>query len=318
MKNIFTLSLFSILVACQISTKHENNLHTPVLGDNSSVAKPADQAPVTQNQETAKAASNEQAAQAMAMGSTPKIALILGPGAIRAYGHVGVVQEFAKLKIPIQSIVGFEMGALVAAIYANKGQPYDVEWQMMKLKESDILQKGLLSGETKSGDVKSLNEFLNLSLSSARAENAKVPFACPAYQMAKQQIYMMNRGAFTQMLPFCMAFPPLFKPYQQNVAGVLDMKTAIDYVRSHGATYVIYVDLLSGPVKLNSTEAEAQVLWSLSAEALSKQDKGLDYVIHVPLQDYDLLDFDHRREMIQKGQQAGQEAATVIMKKLGL
>jgi NTE family protein len=163
-----------------------------------------------------------------------------------------------------------------------------------------------------------LDDFLNLALSSARAENAKIAFACPAYHMGKQQIYMMNRGSFTQLLPFCLSFPPLFKPYQENIAGVLDLKTAVDYLRAHGATYVVYVDLLSGPLRMASANVESQILWSLSAEALSKQEKGLDYVIHVPLQDYDLLDFNHRREMIQKGQQAGQDAANILIKKLGL
>jgi NTE family protein len=254
----------------------------------------------------------------MPVGVNPKIGLILGPGALRAYAHVGVVQEFAKQKMPIQAIAGIEMGSLVAAIYANKGQPYDVEWQMMKLKESDLLQKGLLSGQVKSGDVRSLNEFMNIALSSHRAENAKVPFACPALQMEKQQVYLMSRGAYTDMLPFCLAFPPLFKPHQKNVAGVLSLKALVDAVRAKGATYVIYVDLLSGPLKLEGAEAETQVLWSLAAESLSRKEKGVDYILHVPLKEYDLLDFNKRREMIQKGQQAAQEAAVQIDKDLNL
>lgn len=252
------------------------------------------------------------------MGVTPKIGLILGPGALRSYAHVGVVQEFAKRKMPIQAIAGIEMGAVVAAIYANKAQPYDVEWQMMKLKESDLVQKGLLSSQVRAGDVRSLQEFLNTALSSNRAENSKVAFACPALQMDKQHVYLMNRGPFSDMLSYCLAFPPLFRPHQQNVAGVVSLKPLVDFVRSKGATYVVYVDLLSGPVRLNGATPEAQVLWSISAENLSLQTKGVDHVIHVPLKDIDLLDFNRRREVIQKGQRAAQEASSQIMKTLNL
>ena len=189
---------------------------------------------------------------------------------------------------------------------------------MLKLKESDLLQKNLLSQNVKSGDVKSLHEFINLSMSSARAENSKIAFACPALQIEKQQVLMMNRGNFSDMLPFCLAFPPLFKPNQANVAGVLSLKAAVDYVRAKGATYVIYVDLLSGSAKINGADSETQIIWSLAADSLNRPEKGLDYVMHVPLKDYDLLDFNRRKEVIQKGQKAAQEAFSQIGRNLNL
>lgn len=306
------------LSACQVSTKHEIVRPLPVTLPEALTENPVKATETPPVQEEPGTTHPALVPAPLSVGNNPKVGLILGPGALRAFAHVGVVQEFAKAKIPIQAIVGIEMGALVAAIYANKGQPYDVEWQMMKLKESDLVQKALLSSQVTTGDVKSLSEFINLSLSSARAENAKVSFACPAYNMGKAQAYLMNRGSFAEMLPFCLAFPPLFKPFRQNVSGVLDLNAAVEYVRSKGATYVVYVDLLSGPAPLRTAGSENQVLWSLTTEALTRQEKGLDYVIHVPLQDYDLLDYNHRREMIQSGQRAAIEALQQISKKLGL
>jgi NTE family protein len=247
-----------------------------------------------------------------------KIGIILGPGALRSFAHVGVLTEFAKAKLPIQAIAGIEMGSLVAAIYANKGQPYDVEWQMMKLKESDLVQKGLLSSSLKAGEVQSLNEFMNMALSSNRAENSKINFACPAFHIGKRQNYTMNKGAFSQMLPFCISFPPLFKPYQQNIAGVLDLKPLIEYMKTKGVNYVVYVDLLSGNTKLDSANFETESLWSLAAANLARQEKSVNEVVRVPLQDYSLTDFSHRREIMQRGQQVGQKAAQDIKKNLGL
>jgi hypothetical protein len=77
--------------------------------------------------------------------SRPRLALILGPGGLRAYAHAGFVQELAKARIPISFMVGVEMGAVPAALYAYKGQPFDPEWQMMKFKEEDLIKSSLLS-----------------------------------------------------------------------------------------------------------------------------------------------------------------------------
>jgi NTE family protein len=320
----FTLPILVLaLVGCQTKT-HRTDAPTrpnptgPIKNMEPVPQSPSTTVPAQQQPAPPQQTPHEEPPAPLPMGVTPKIALILGPGALRSYAHVGVVQELAKQKMPIHAIAGIEMGALVAAIYANKGQPYDVEWQMMKLKESDIVQKGLLSRDVKPGDVRALNEFMNIALSSNRAENSKVPFACPALQMEKQQVYIMSRGAFTEMLPYCIAFPPLFKPHQQNVAGVLSLKALIDTVRSKGATYVVYVDLLSGPLRLEGAEAETQVLWSLAAESLNRKEKGVDFILRVPLKDYDLLDFNKRREMIQKGQHSAQEASVQIGKDLNL
>jgi len=314
-KKILIALLLTVVSACQSRPSKTDAPARPAVPP--TVPKTAEsQAPSATPAPTREEPMQQQAP--LPVGVTPKIALILGPGALRSYAHVGVVQALAKQKMPIHAVAGIEMGALVAAIYANKGQPYDVEWQMMKLKESDLVQKGLLSGQVKAGDVKALNEFMNIALSSSRAENSKVPFACPALQLEKQQVLVMNRGAYTEMLPFCLAFPPLFKPHQQNVAGVLSLKAMVDAVRARGATYVIYVDLLSGPLKLEGSEPETQILWSLAAENLNRKEKGVDFILRVPLREYDLLDFNKRREMIQKGQQSAQDASVQIAKDLNL
>ena len=133
-ESILLLFLSLVLAACQSSPKHEaatsKRETVPV------IAAPTRSAE-TPHEDIPPSMPTPPSPAPMQMGVAPKIGLILGPGALRAYAHVGVVQEFAKQKMPIHAIAGIELGALVAAIYANKGQPYDVEWQMMKLKEEE-------------------------------------------------------------------------------------------------------------------------------------------------------------------------------------
>lgn len=260
----------------------------------------------------------ESATSSIAVGSSVKVGLILGPGALRTFAHVGFVQELAKQKVPVHAVTGFEMGALVAAIYAHKGQPFDVEWQMMKLKEDDLLNKGFISGELSMGDVKQLQGFIADTLQGGKMESSKLPFACPALNTDKNQTYMMSRGSYSQGLPYCLAFPPLFGPYQKNVASVFDVKAASDFLRSKGANYIVYVSVLQGGVKANKVSSEVHTLWSLVSHHLQKNLPGVDYTVSIPMAEYDIIDFSKRREMLQRGQKAGVQAADQLMKKLGL
>ncbi len=313
LKKIRLCSLLAPLVTlagCQIVTERSSPAQKAAPAIPPSIARPSEVSQPSDGDTAPTISAPPQAASAL----TPKVGLILGPGVLRSFAHVGVVQEFAKQKMPIHSIGGIEMGALVAAIYANKGLPYDVEWQMMKLKESDLVQKGLLSSQVKSGDVRALREFISTALSSAKAENSKVPFVCPSLNMDRQQVFMMNRGAFVDMLSFCLAAPPLFKAHQQSVAALQSLRAVADNLRSRGANFIVYVDVLQGPLRLGDADLEARILWSLTGESLSRREKSVDYVLNVPLKDFDLLDFNRRREMIQRGQQAAQEAVPQIMK----
>src|SRR4051794_21735458 len=79
---------------------------------------------------------------ALKLVEMPKIGLILGPGAFKTFSHLGVLREFEKSGFKVQAIVGMEWGSLVGAIYAMKGRANDLEWQLSKLKKSDLPQDG--------------------------------------------------------------------------------------------------------------------------------------------------------------------------------
>jgi NTE family protein len=254
-------------------------------------------------QEEAPEAEDKQPPPEVARFANPKIGLILGPGSARALAHIGVVQELAKAKLPITHVVGLEIGALVGAIYSQKGQPFDVEWQISKLK-----------------DLKSLGPFIQGIFGSTKTEDLKVSFSCPAYNLAKSQYFMMNRGLIGQMLPYCLSAPPMLKPYNHNVAAVSEVRAAIDYLKSKGANYIVYVHVLQAKNGLISggLEDEDNLFWTFTALSISRQWQAADFVITVPVQDFDLKDWSHRREIIQKGIEAGQNASSQISKRLGL
>jgi NTE family protein len=251
----------------------------------------------------------------------PKIGLILGPGGARAYGHIGALQNLSRLKVPIYATVGIEWGAPAAALLSSKGQVYDVEWQMFKLKDDELSKKSLIGSSAKGSDVSGLKEFFQTAFGNQRVESFRHPFGCPAYNIAKNQVYMMSRGQVEQLMPYCVPYPPMFKPYNRNVSAVRELKMASDYLRSQGANYIVFVNVLGRdagrrPLVKDADSAES-IMWSELASFYTKPQAGIDVMVNVDLDGYFVTDFEKRREIMQKGAEVSQKSIENWARKLG-
>jgi len=246
-----------------------------------------------------------------------RLGLILGPGGAKTYGHIGILKELQKRKIPIQMIAGLEWAALPAAIFASKGYVNDVEWQMMKMKEDEWLTSSFLSSK-KSLPVGEVQDDLNKIFASLRVENLKHMFVCPAWNLDKKQTYLMQKGNLSQLLPFCLGYPPLFQPYQRNVAGLTDIKAITDYMHSKGVNYVLFVNVLDQALAmLVNDDVGASIAWSTILSQYQKQRNGIDEVIAVNLKNFQLQDFGKKREIMKTSSDLAEKAVGIWAKKQG-
>lgn len=233
-----------------------------------------------------------------------KVAFIFGPGGARTYGVIGFLQELQKHRVPVQAVAGVEWGAMIAAFYSLKGSLNDVEWQMAKIKSDTILKKSIVSG-AQMNDVTVLKGFFNDTISKFSVEQGKLPFVCPAYNISKNQNYIMNKGPFTQLLPYCLPYPPLFKPYNANISAIREVKALADYVRSQGANYVVLVNSLgTSGLQKNITgvvESSQNLFWNEIAGYYSKPMPGVDQIVNLNLDGFTIFDFDQKRDIISKG-----------------
>ena len=245
-------------------------------------------------------------------GQRPRLALILGPGGLRSFAHAGLLQEIAKAKIPVYWIAGLEMGSLPASLFALKGQPFEAEWQMMKLKQEDFLKSGLLSGAVPL-KVGTLEEPLKLMFGGARVEDAKIPFMCSSYSISKRQTFLMNRGSFAQLLVYCLPAEPLYSTSQGTGANPLALAPLAQAARAKGAQLLVYVDLLTDNA-VNENELGFQ--WGIFQQSLESQSHQVNEVFRVGGLS-GLRAFDKRREMLQKGQEAGRKLVQLLQTKYG-
>ncbi len=246
-----------------------------------------------------------------------RLGVILGPGGAKTYGHIGVLKELQKRRIPIQMIAGLEWAALPAAIFATKGYVNDVEWQMMKIKEEEWFTQSLLSSK-KPATIQDVQGDLKKIFSNWKVENLKHLFVCSAWNMEKKQTYLMQKGGLAQLLPFCLGYPPLFQPYQKNVAGLVDVRSVTDYMRSKGVNYVLFINVLdSAPAMLLSDDLGSSVAWSIVMSQYQKQRNGIDEVIGINLREYQIKDFSKKREIMNKSADLAPKAIAPWAEKLG-
>ena len=252
----------------------------------------------------------------------PKIGIILGAGGAKTYAHIAFLHEISRAKIPVFAIGGIEFAAPMAALYANKEQANEVEWQMFKLKEEDVARKNLLGAQTSNVDIGSIREFLSGAFSRMRIDDFRIPFACPSVNLKKNQVYLMNRGGLEQVLSLCLAYPPYFKPYQESISGIREVTALANYLRSKGANHIILVNVLEAPNGIRSyvhdMNGTNNLLWNEIAATYNRPAPGVDTLISLDTGGYGIMDFDKRREIMNKGAEASARQIKNLMHKLGL
>ncbi|MGZ3769259.1 MAG: patatin-like phospholipase family protein [Bdellovibrio sp.] len=319
---------FIFLTSCQ-SLKTRESVTKPQ--PRTSIYQPTPQVPTTQPSpypvETPKEVTEvptapPQPPPAPVIPAMPKIGFILGAGGAKTFAHIGFLHEIQKAKVPIYAIGGVEFAAPMAALYANKEQANEVEWQMFKLKDEDIFKKNLLGAASKNNDVTLLKDFLGTVFGRMNAADFRIPFACPSYNLKRNQVYLMYKGVLDQLMYQCMAYPPFFKPYQGSLSGVRDLSALAAYLRSKGANYIILVNVLQSPgaPKPYTTDSDAtdNILWSEIAGLYNKPSQGIDSVISLDTGNYGIMDFDKRREIMNKGAESAAKQLKNLTRKWGL
>jgi NTE family protein len=252
----------------------------------------------------------------------PKIAIILGAGGAKTFAHIGFLQELSKYKIPLHSVGGIEFAAPIAALYAHREMANDVEWQMFKLKDDDVVKKNLLGSLSKNLDVTALKDFISTAFKKSKVEEFKIPFICPSYNLKKNQVFLMNRGGLDQVLSFCMAYPPFYQPYLGNISAVREVTSMANYLRQKGANYILFVNVLQVPGLAKPYISEASttenILWSEIAGYYNKPIQGIDAVISLDSSEYGIMDFNKRREIMNKGAESAANQLKILTRKLGL
>jgi len=132
----------------------------------------------------------------------------------------------------------------------------------------------------------------------------------------------MNRGPLDQILYFCMAYPPFYQAYLGNISAIRDVSALANYLRQKGANYIVLVNVLQSPGGAKAYVSESalieNILWNEIAGIYNKPIQGVDATINLDTSDYDIMDFDKRREIMNKGADSAAQQLKTLTRKWGL
>ncbi len=251
----------------------------------------------------------------------PKIALVLGGGAIRGFSHIGVIKVLQAEGITPDMVVGTSAGSVAGALYAAGISGYDMQsiaFDIDKATVTDwsVFGKGMLKGEA-------LQDFVNKAVGNKSIENLKIPFACVATRLDTGDAVLFQRGNVGTAVRASSSVPGVFQPVViggiEYVDGGLVSPVPIRFAKQMGADFIIAVDV-SSPPSAEPTTGKMDVLmrtFDIMGKSIRSWELPMaDVLVRPDLSKVSSTDIDAKHQAILEGERAMQAAMPQLRDKL--
>jgi NTE family protein len=255
------------------------------------------------------------------LATPPKIALVLGGGAVRGFAHVGVIKVLEAQGIVPDMVVGTSAGSVVGVLYASGYSGFELQKIAFKLDEDTvgdwiIPDRGFIKGEA-------LQNYINKALQNKPIEKLRKPFAAVATDLHSGEMMVFRRGNAGQAVRASSSVPGVFQPVDINgreyVDGGLTSPVPVKVARDLGADVVIAVDISAKPkyAKINGyTDILLQSFTIMEQSISSRELSDADIVIRPETGGFGSSDFTKKHEAILEGEKAAQALLPVIRQKI--
>ena len=250
----------------------------------------------------------------------PKIGVILGPGGLKTFAHIGVLREFARARVPIHAITGLEWGAMMAGFYAEKGLANDVDWKSFRMKDSDLPSGGVLRGY-RPRSMSDFDSYLQTVFPTSAIEHSKIPFACPTI-VKRDRLQFLNKGSMKEAVSRCIPYPPMLGAAGDYIAAPDAVDESAAWLRSQGANLIILVNVMGAGEPLAKQLAEDQygtsILWTeIRRKLLKVRAPNVSWIVSVNTAGKTVDDASSRRANVELGAKAAADLTTKLTKQYG-
>ncbi len=251
----------------------------------------------------------------------PKVALVLGGGAVRGFAHVGVIKVLEAQGVTPDIVVGTSAGSVVGVLYAAGYSGFDLQKIAFKLDEDTvgdwvIPNRGFIKGEA-------LQNYINKAVQNRRIEQLPKPFAAVATDLHSGEQVVFRRGNAGQAVRASSSVPTVFQPVSINgrdfVDGGLTSPIPVRAARDIGADVIIAVDISAKPryARIDGlTDILLQTFAIMGQSIGSRELVDADVVIRPETGGFGAGDFTKKHEAILEGEKAAQAALPVIRQKI--
>ncbi len=252
---------------------------------------------------------------------SPKVALVLGGGAVRGFAHVGVIKVLEAQGIVPDLVVGTSAGSVVGALYAAGYGGFELQKIAFKLDEDSVgdwalPDRGFIKGEA-------LQNYINRAVRGQPIEKLKKPFAAVATDLQSGEMTVFQRGNTGQAVRASSSVPGVFQPVaisgREYVDGGLTSPVPVKVARGLGADVVIAVDISAKPraAKIEGVTDVILQTFGIMGQSISSHELPLaDVLIRPNTVGFGSADFAKKHEAILEGEKAAQAAVPLIRQKL--
>lgn len=189
------------------------------------------------------------ATQVRAEPSPGKLALVLGGGGCRGYGHIGVLRVLEKHGLKPDLVVGSSVGALVGALYAAGKSAAEIErygegMNPNLLRGWIFPNLGLFSGD-------GIRKFVEKHAGRRGIASLPTRFAAVATDLLSGEMKILERGDLGLAVQASATAPGLLEPVRLDgrpyVDGNLSAPVPVEAARRLGAERVVAVDVSFPP-----------------------------------------------------------------------
>jgi NTE family protein len=284
------------------------------------------------------------------------IGLALGGGGARGLAHVGVLKALEEENISIDAIAGTSMGAVIGGAYAQLGNSQKLILLVHELIHKFDLKSGwmefLCHEDEKSGRrenlLKELGYFvrrrliyvvgasrislepeeklmrpLKTAVRDEHIEQARIPFAAVAVDLASGDEVVLSKGSMIEALYASASIEGIFPPLKSNDRllsdGGVTSLVPVDAARQLGADFVVGVSIPRIIRKEREFASGIEVV--LRADALTREKltevmlEKCSVVITPEVRSIHWADFGKADECIQKGYEAAKSKIDEIRRK---
>lgn len=295
LKNLISLLLVGSLVACGTLKRKSGDKVTGV-------------------QETD--VSQEQEDLLESMPEIKKLGVILGPGFLKSYAHLGVLKELESNDIELHQISGIGWGAIVAAGFAQKARSSELEWQMFKMDEKILPSKELFGSKWKAQEISKLDPFLKSIFRDNRIESTELKFSCQATNLRTFSSRNISHGRFVDELKRCIAGNSFYKDYRNWIWDPMSLQELMANMRNNGAEKILIVDVID-PEDYSTKNKSLNSLmdyyvWGKSDRLMGISSSKVDYYLQVRTNGIKMNDPAKLRELVRRGRKAAQSITNKI------
>ena len=280
----------------------------------------------------------------------PKVGLVLSGGGAKGFAHIGVLKEIDKAGLQIDYVGGTSMGAIIGGLYAVGYSGEQIEQIVLETDFMSLLQdklprnsqtffekefgeKTVITLPVKDGSLglpkavskgQNVLNFLLELLASVEGvtdfNKLPIPFFCIATDIENGGAVLLEKGSLPLALRASGSFPTLLNPVVLDDKLLVDGGVAnnfpVSIMKSKGMDIVIGVDVegqLYQKDKLNSVlDIMNQIVSYQMYSKSGAEKKKLDVYINPEIKGYNVVSFDEKEKILQKGIDEAKKFTTVF------